>query len=70
MQAIALGADGVFVGRPIIFALAISGQEGVERALNLLKKEFKLSLMLLGCASPADLQRSHIVAPGDSLSKL
>jgi len=58
--ACALGARGVLVGRPILWALASGGQAGVERALAILREEFELALQLLGAPTPADLTRDHI----------
>ena len=37
--ALALGARGVLVGRPILWALAAGGQAGVERALAILGED-------------------------------
>jgi 4-hydroxymandelate oxidase len=58
--ACALGARGVLVGRPILWALAAGGQAGVERALAILREEFELALQLLGAPTTADLTRDHI----------
>ena len=40
-KALALGADFVWIGRPILWGLAYKGQEGVELALQLIRDEFK-----------------------------
>jgi 4-hydroxymandelate oxidase len=53
--ALALGASGVLVGRPLYWALAAGGQAGVERALAILREELTLTLQLLGCASVGEL---------------
>jgi 4-hydroxymandelate oxidase len=58
--AIALGASGVLVGRPTFWALAAGGEAGVGRALAILREELELALPLLGCASIADVKRSHL----------
>ena len=58
--ACALGARGVLVGRPILWALAAGGQAGVERALAILREEFELALTLLGAPTPDALTRDHI----------
>ena len=58
--AIALGASGVLLGRPIFWALAVGGEAGVGRALAILREELELALPLLGCASIADVNRSHL----------
>jgi isopentenyl diphosphate isomerase/L-lactate dehydrogenase-like FMN-dependent dehydrogenase len=58
--ALALGADAVLVGRPVIWGLAAAGSEGVGRVLGLLGDELELALALCGCTSPADLTRAHV----------
>jgi 4-hydroxymandelate oxidase len=58
--ALALGARGVLVGRPILWALAAGGQNGVERALAILREEFEITLALLGAATPAAIRREHV----------
>jgi isopentenyl diphosphate isomerase/L-lactate dehydrogenase-like FMN-dependent dehydrogenase len=58
--ALALGARGVLVGRPVLWALAVGGQAGVERALAILHEETRLALALLGAPSPADVTRAHV----------
>jgi 4-hydroxymandelate oxidase len=61
LAAIALGATGVLVGRPIYWALATAGQAGVERALTILRDEIELALPLLGVSSPSELTREYVV---------
>jgi len=56
----ALGARGVLVGRPILWALAAGGQAGVERALAILREEFELALALLGTPTPGAITRGHV----------
>jgi 4-hydroxymandelate oxidase len=58
--ALALGARGVLVGRPILWALAAGGQAGVERALAILREEFEITLTLLGTPTPATISREHV----------
>ena len=60
VKALALGADAVLVGRPVLWGLACAGQAGVERVLELLRKETELALALLGCSSPAEVARGHV----------
>jgi isopentenyl diphosphate isomerase/L-lactate dehydrogenase-like FMN-dependent dehydrogenase len=60
LTALALGARAVLVGRPVIWGLAVAGEDGVRRVLELLRAEVALALKLLGCASPADVGRAHI----------
>lgn len=58
--ALALGADAVLVGRPVLWGLAIGGADGALRVLELLREELELTLALCGCASPADFSRAHL----------
>ena len=44
--------EAVLVGRPIVYALAAGGEEGVAHVLQLLRDEVELGLRLLGCTSP------------------
>jgi (S)-2-hydroxy-acid oxidase len=48
-KAIALGANAVFLGRPVLWGLAYEGEEGVLDVLNLLKEELVLAMKLAGC---------------------
>ncbi len=58
----AMGAQGVLIGRPIFWALAVGGAAGVERAIAILREEFEIALELLGTPTPADITSSHLVA--------
>jgi 4-hydroxymandelate oxidase len=60
VKALALGAKAVLVGRAALYGLAVDGAAGVERVLTLLREEVELALALCGCASPADVVRSHL----------
>lgn len=62
--ALALGARAVMVGRPVVWGLAVGGEDGVRHVLELLREELALALALLGCASPAELGRSHVLRAG------
>jgi isopentenyl diphosphate isomerase/L-lactate dehydrogenase-like FMN-dependent dehydrogenase len=62
--ALALGAKAVMVGRPVVWGLAANGEKGVRHVFELLRDELALALALLGCASPADLGRSHVTHAG------
>ncbi|HJP73052.1 MAG TPA: alpha-hydroxy acid oxidase [Pseudonocardiaceae bacterium] len=55
IKALALGADAVGVGRPVIWGLAVDGENGVRGVLELLRAEFDHALALCGAASLADL---------------
>jgi len=56
LRALALGADAVAVGRPVLWGLGAGGQAGVERALSMLLAEFDLSMALAGVRSSGELR--------------
>ncbi len=58
--ALALGATGVLVGRPLYWALAAGGQAGVERALAILREELSVAFPLLGVSDVDGIERSHL----------
>jgi isopentenyl diphosphate isomerase/L-lactate dehydrogenase-like FMN-dependent dehydrogenase len=51
LKAIALGADLVWIGRPVLWALASGGQKGVENLLRILNEELKEAMLSCGCYS-------------------
>jgi 4-hydroxymandelate oxidase len=55
IKAIALGADAVLLGRPVLWGLAVDGQAGVEHVLQLVRGEFEHAMVLCGAGSVADL---------------
>jgi isopentenyl diphosphate isomerase/L-lactate dehydrogenase-like FMN-dependent dehydrogenase len=60
IAALALGARGVFIGRPYLYALAAGGERGVVRALELMWAEITNALALLGTTEPAQVTRAHL----------
>ncbi len=53
LRALALGASGALIGRPLLWALAVGGAPGAAQALALLDIELRDSLILAGCADVA-----------------
>ncbi|WP_026412960.1 alpha-hydroxy acid oxidase [Actinomadura oligospora] len=51
LKALALGASGALVGRPVIWGLAVDGEDGVRRVLDTMAEEFRDALGLAGCAT-------------------
>jgi len=68
LKAIALGADCVFLGRPVLWALAAAGESGVIRATTLLTEELRLAMQIAGCASLDSIRRSapHLLSGLDT----
>ncbi|WP_184719872.1 FMN-dependent L-lactate dehydrogenase LldD [Caulobacter sp.] len=57
VRMLALGADGVMLGRAYIYALAAGGQAGVTRLLQLVAAEMRVAMALTGVTSPAEITR-------------
>lgn len=64
-KALALGASGVFIGRPVVFSLAVHGGAGVREVLQMLHDELELTMALSGCRSLREITRDHILADWD-----
>lgn len=60
VKALALGADAVQIGRPILWGLAVGGEAGVTRVLTLIREELDNALALCGCPSIAHVTRDLI----------
>lgn len=56
-KALAIGADFVQLGRPILWGLALNGEEGVRHVLKSLLAEFDLTVGLSGCTGLSDISR-------------
>ncbi len=55
LRALALGARATLVGRPVLWALAVDGAQGVHDYLTGMTAEVAEALTLAGCLSPADV---------------
>ena len=59
-KAMALGADAVLVGRPVLWGLACEGEAGAQLVLEQLVEELDETLGLLGCPRARDLDGSYV----------
>jgi L-lactate dehydrogenase (cytochrome) len=60
VAAVALGARTVLVGRAYLYGLMTGGERGVERATDILMREMRRTMQLLGVRSVAELDRRHV----------
>jgi L-lactate dehydrogenase (cytochrome) len=58
VRMLALGADGVLLGRAWVYALAAAGEPGVAKLLDLIAREMKVAMALTGVRSIAEIDRS------------
>jgi L-lactate dehydrogenase (cytochrome) len=61
LKALALGAKACSFGKGYLFALGAAGQQGVEAMLQKMKAEINRDMILMGCKSIKELNRSKIV---------
>ena len=52
---LALGADGVLIGRAFVYALAVHGAAGVRNLLALMEKDLRTNMVLTGVKSVRDI---------------
>jgi len=55
VKALAMGAKGVGIGRPLLWGLGAFGQPGVERVLEILRTETRIAMRQVGAPSIKDL---------------
>jgi L-lactate dehydrogenase (cytochrome) len=78
IKAICLGAKGVGIGRPFLYAMSAYGLDGVDRAMQLLRDEMEMNMRLIGASKIEDLNPSlldlrgllsghHAIVPSDTL---
>lgn len=59
-KAIALGADLVLVGRPVLWGMSYDGQDGVELVANILEREFARTMALSGAPDIQAINSSYL----------
>ena len=63
LTALALGADGVAIGRAYLYGLGAGGEAGVSKALDILSTELRRDMALLGVTRIAEITRGHVSRP-------
>lgn len=59
-RALALGANGVMIGRPWAWALAAAGETGISQLLHSWQQELRLAMMLTGVTEIAGIGRAQL----------
>ena len=60
LKALAVGAKACSFGKGYLFALSAGGQAGVEAVLQKMKDEISRNMILMGCKSVKELNRSKV----------
>lgn len=66
-RALALGANAVAVGRPVLYGLGMGGPAGVKSVLDFLTSELKTAMLLAGVEKLAAIKRDSVVLPQTAL---
>lgn len=64
VRLLALGADGVLLGRAFVYALAAAGEQGVAHVLDLIASEMKVAMTLTGARVVGEISRESLVRAG------
>ncbi len=65
VRLLALGADGVLLGRAFVYALAAAGERGVAHLLDLIASEMKVAMTLTGARAVGEISRENLVRAGN-----
>ncbi len=63
IRALALGAKGVYIGRPFLYGLGALGEQGVTRCLEIIRNELDLTMAFCGLRDVRQVDRA-ILLPG------
>lgn len=61
VRMLALGADGVLLGRAFVYALAAHGEAGVANLLDLIAKEMRVAMTLTGARNIREISEDSLV---------
>ena len=65
LKALAMGAQGTYIGRAFIYGLGAMGQQGVTKALEIIHKELDTTMALCGETDVRNLGRHNLLVPED-----
>jgi L-lactate dehydrogenase (cytochrome) len=63
VAALALGANAALVGRAYLYGLMAGGERGVDRAAQILSREIRRTMQLLGARTVSELKPEHVTLP-------
>lgn len=67
---LALGADFVWVGRPVLYGLLYDGENGIRLMQSIIEKELITTMMMAGTPTLADIDSSRLARKGPRYEKL
>lgn len=63
IKALALGAKGVYIGRPFLYGLGAMGEQGVSKCLEIIRNELDLTMAFCGLRDVRKVDK-NILLPG------
>jgi L-lactate dehydrogenase (cytochrome) len=69
VRLLALGATGVLIGRAFVYALAAGGQAGVAHLLEMLAKEMRVAMTLIGASDISQISPDVLDPPQSSTAQ-
>ena len=60
VRALALGADGILVGRPTLFGVAAGGMDGARRILEIFRADIDRTMALIGARTLAEIDARSV----------
>jgi L-lactate dehydrogenase (cytochrome) len=66
MKALALGARGCLIGRAYLYGLAALGEAGVRKAIDIIRQEIDITMMLTGLRDLKKVPREILYEGGDA----
>jgi L-lactate dehydrogenase (cytochrome) len=70
IRALALGAKGVYIGRPFLYGLGAMGEAGVTRCLEIIRNELDLTMAFCGLRDINDVDGRILLHPPQTQSRL
>lgn len=67
-KALALGAKAVMMGRPMIYGMAVGGELGVARTVEIIQDELKTIMQLSGTQDLSQINRTFVLRHGTDTS--
>lgn len=67
---LALGADFVWLGRPVLYGLLYDGQQGLDLMQSILEKELEMTMMMAGTTSIDQIDKTRLARRGPRFERL
>ncbi|MGE4336380.1 MAG: alpha-hydroxy acid oxidase, partial [Pigmentiphaga sp.] len=68
-KAIALGADAVALGRPVLYGLALGGSQGVKSVYDRIGAELQRAMLIAGVANVGEITSEFLYESGEPATK-